>query len=89
VNELPKVKLGKPNYEEIFGDKIKGAIIAKGMQCQQAAKAIGRCSKTMTNRFNNPAEMKLKELKLLIKMTEMSPDIIIQYLYDGKDVSKT
>lgn len=88
VNKLPKVKLGKPDYEKIFGDKLKAAIIGSGNQCKQAAQALGTCERTMSNRFKNPSDMPLGHLKLLIKMTGMPPDIVIQYLYEGKDVSK-
>lgn len=81
---MPKVKLGKPDYEKIFGNKLKAAIIASGSQCGQVAQALGTCEKTMSNRFKKPSDMPLGQLKNLIKMTDMPPDIIIQYLYDGK-----
>lgn len=86
---MPKVKLGKPDYEKIFGAKLKASVIGSGKQCKQAAQVLGICDRTLSNRFKDPAPMTLGQLKLLIKMTDMPPDIIIQYLYDGKMLENT
>ncbi|MBO5208033.1 MAG: hypothetical protein J6B68_01675 [Lachnospiraceae bacterium] len=81
---MPKVALGNPNYEKIFGAKLKASVIGSGKQCKQAAQFLGICDRTLSDRFKNPAPMTLGQLKLLIKMTDMPPDIILQYLYEGK-----
>ena len=81
---MPKVKLGKPYYERIFGSKLKASVIGSGNQCKSVARYLGICAKTLSDRYRNPAQMTLGELKLLIRMTDMPPDDIIQYLYEGK-----
>lgn len=81
---MPRVNLGKPNYEEIFGAKLKAVIFEKRMECRAVANAVGFTPRTLSNRFNEPALMTLKELKRFIKVTDLPPEVVIQYLYEKK-----
>lgn len=81
---MPKVSLGKPDYERKFGAKLKAAIIASGKKCWQAADVLGINVRTLSNRFQEPANITLGQIKLLIKMTDLPPEIVMDYLYDRK-----
>lgn len=81
---MPKVVVGKPDYEKDFGTKLKGCLIGSGKQCKQAARCLDVTDRTLSKRFKNPQYMTLRELKLLIRMANMPPDMILQYLYEGK-----
>ena len=81
---MPKVKLGLPDRESIFGDKLKGNIIGSGMKCKEIASAISLAPRTMSSRLKKPSDMSLGELKQIIKLTDMQPEPILDYLYDGK-----
>lgn len=81
---MPKVTLGKPNYELLFGAKLKGAIIGSCSECAEVASKIGIKPRTMSNRFKKPSDMTLGELKRFIKATELPPEEVIQYLYEKK-----
>ena len=81
---MPKVKLGKPNYELDFGAKMKAAIVEKRLECRTVADRVGFTPRTMSNRFREPSLMTLAELKRFIKITDLPPEVIIQYLYERK-----
>ena len=81
---MPKVSLGKSDYERMFGAKLKAAIIGSGRECQQAAKVLGIDKRTLSNRFREPSGMTLGQMKLLIKMTDLPSEMVIDYLYDRK-----
>ncbi len=81
---MPKVSLGKPDYERMFGAKLKAAIIGSGKECQQAAEVLGIDKRTLSNRFREPANMTLGQMRLLIRMTDLSPETVMGYLYGRK-----
>lgn len=79
---MPKVKLGRPNYEAIFGAELKASVMKKRLKCGDVANKIGCAPRTISNRFNEPSFMTLGQLKLFIKITDLPPEVIIQYLYE-------
>lgn len=79
---MPRVNLGKPNYEAIFGARLKAIIFEKRMECRAVASAVGFTPRTMSNRFNEPEFMTLGQLKRFIKITNLPPEVVIQYLYE-------
>lgn len=81
---MPKVSLGKPDHEKIFGTKLKAAIIGSGRNCSQAADIMGINARTLSNRFRKPSDMTLGQMKLLVRMTDLPPELVIGYLYDRK-----
>lgn len=81
---MPKVNLGRSNHEEIFGSKLKSSIIENRMACGEVAKKMGFTSRTMSSRFKNPSDMTLGQLKLFIKLTGLSEEAVIKYLYERK-----
>ena len=78
---MPKVHLGKKNYEAEFGSVIRGSVYAKG-QCQQAEKVIGVSRGTLSSRFREPGKMSLAELKRFIKFGHIPREDVIAYLYE-------
>jgi hypothetical protein len=81
---VPRVNLGKPNHEAIFGARLKAIIFEKRMECRAVANAVGFTPRTMSNRFNEPELMTLKELKKFIKITGLPQEVVIQYLYENQ-----
>jgi hypothetical protein len=83
--KMPKVSLGKLDYEKKFGARLRSAIFEKRMECREVAKIIGNCDSTMSSRFSNPGKMTLGELKLFIKATGIGKEAVIDYLYEGSE----
>lgn len=81
---MPKVNLGKPNYETIFGTAMKAAVVRSNQMSREVGKKIGNCEATMSRRYRNPGQMTLSELKLFIKATGLGKEDVINYLYEGK-----
>ncbi len=79
---MPKVNLGKPNQEVIFGDKLKASITENHMECRDMQKILGCSSGTLSSRFKNPGKMPLGELKRFIKATGLKQEAVIKYLYE-------
>ena len=80
---MPRVKPLGRDYEKDFGAELKAAIVRKRMSTAVVAKLVGFTGRTMANRFNNPADMTLGQMKRFIKVTEFSPEILINYLYES------
>lgn len=81
---MPKVNLGRPNHEEIFGAKLKSSIAENRLQCGLVAKKIGFTGQTMSARFKKPSNMTLGQLKVFIKLTGLPEEDVIKYLYERK-----
>lgn len=79
---MPRVNLGKPNYDKMFGDALRGAVFGTGKECQEIAAAVGRTGRTLSNRFRDPGQMTLSELKSYIKVTGLRQEDILKYLYE-------
>lgn len=81
---MPKVNLGSVNTEKKFGAKLKAAIVENRLQHPKVAQGIGVAPRTLSNRYNNPSQMTLGEMKLFIRMTNMDKQAVIDYLYGGE-----
>ena len=75
----------KVNYEEVFGNHIKGNIITSGQMCKRVARNLMIGNSTLSSRFNHPGKMSLGELKRFIKAGYVGKDELIFYLYEGKE----
>ena len=80
---MPRVKLGRKDYEAEFGSVIRGAVYARG-QCQEAEKVLGISHGTLSNRFKHPGKMSLLELKRFIRFYRIPEEEVIKYLYEKK-----
>lgn len=81
---MPKVKLGKHTREEQFAGNLKAAANDSLTEWKTIAKQTGRCPKTMNNYLAGPDGIPLGWLKMFVKITNMNPDYILNYLYEGK-----
>lgn len=79
---MPRVNLGRPNYEKMFGDALRGAVYGTGKECREVAAAVGRTGRTLSSRFKEPGQMPLVELKAYIKVTGLRPEEVFKYLYE-------
>lgn len=75
--------LQKKDYEKEFGDKLKGSIGSSGLMCKKVAINLNISDQTLSRRFKKPGMMTLLELKTFIKLTNLSSDEVINYLYEG------
>lgn len=80
---MPRVKLGRKDYEAEFGGVLRGAIFARG-QCKHAEKILGVSHGTLSNRFKAPGNMSLLELKRFIRFYRIPEEEVIKYLYEKK-----
>ena len=81
---MPKVNLGGIDFEKKFGAKLNAKIVETRQQRANVAKRMGVCDKTLKNRFDNPGQMTLFQLKQYIKATGIEKETVIEYLYEGK-----
>lgn len=82
---MPRVKpLGKPNREKILGAEIDCAITKSFMSKEEIADMTGVSKRMLYYRIEKPQSIKLDWLKMFIKVTNMKPEVILDYLYDGK-----
>ena len=79
---MPRVNLGKPNYDKLFGDALRGAVFGTGKDCYEVAEAVGRTGRTLSNRFKDPGKITLSELKAYIRVTDLRPEDVFKYLYE-------
>lgn len=79
---MPRVNLGKPNHDKLFGDALRGAVFGTGKECYEVAEAVGRTGRTLSKRFKDPGQMTLHELKAYIKVTNLRPEVVFKYLYE-------
>ena len=82
---MPRVTLGSNNCEKNFGAKLNAQIVEKRLRRDKVAQKIGVCDKTLKSRFDTPHQMTLGQLKLFIKVTGLSKESIIEYLYEGRE----
>ena len=82
---MPKVRrLGKPDYEKIFGAEIDCAITRSFLSKDEVAEMTGISKRMLYYRIEKPERINLDWLKLFIKATDLKPEVILDYLYDGK-----
>lgn len=82
---MPRVRpLGKTDYLLIFKGKIRGAREELFMDRKAVAEKTGCSYGTVKNYENEPQKIPLGWLKQFIKATNMDPNIILNYLYEGK-----
>lgn len=80
---MPKVRTLVKDYEKDFGAELKATIIRNRMKISEVAKKVGFTDRTMTSRFTKPSGMTLGQMKLFIKATNLSPEVLIKYLYEN------
>ena len=73
----------KKDYEKEFGNKLKGSIGSAGLICKKVAKNLNISDQTLSKRFKEPGMMTLFELKAFIRLTNLSSDAVVNYLYEG------
>lgn len=82
---MPRVKpLGKPDYDKIFSAEINCAITRSFLTKQQVADRTGISKRMLYYKINTPKSISLEWLKLFIKATNIKPEVILDYLYEGK-----
>ena len=82
---MPRVKsLGKPNYELILQGELKAARDRLLMDRKAIAKKINCSYGTVRNHELEPHKIPIGWLKLYIKVTNMEPSVILEYLYEKK-----
>ena len=81
---MGKVKLGKHSPEEQFAGNLKASVNNSLTDWKTIAKQTNKCTKTMNNYLGEPEKITLGWLKMFVKITDMPPDYILNYLYGGK-----
>ena len=82
---MPKVrKLGKPDYEKILGAEIDCAITRSFLSKEQVANMTGISKRMLYYKLKTPKSISLEWLKAFIKVTNINPEVILDYLYEGK-----
>lgn len=81
---MPKVKLGKTDYGLILQGELKAARDRHFMDRKAVAKKTNRSYGTIRNYELEPHNIPLGWLKSFIKVTNMDPNVILNYLYEGK-----
>lgn len=74
----------KVSYEKKFAACIKHAIDDSGYSKEEIGTLTGLTARTIYNKINEPQKITLEWLKMFIKATDMNPNYILNYLYDGK-----
>ncbi len=74
----------KVNYEAKFTACIKHAIDDSGYSKEEIGTLTGLTARTIYNKINEPQKITLEWLKMFIKATDMDPNYILNYLYEGK-----
>ena len=74
----------KVSYEKKFTACIKHAIDDSGYSKEEIGTLTGLTTRTIYNKINEPQKITLEWLKMFIKATDMNPNYILNYLYDGK-----
>lgn len=82
---MPRVRpLGKPDYDKEFGIEMNCAITKSFLSKQDVADRMGITKRMLYYRLKTPKALSLELLKLFIKVTNMDPNVILNYLYEGK-----
>ena len=82
---MPKVKLGKPDFEKAFGLIMKTAVTRSGKLTKNVAKEIGYDAGTLSKHYSNPGTMTLKKFKRFIKVAGLTEEEVLDYLYERKE----
>lgn len=82
---MPRIKpLGGTDYNQLFQGELKAARDRLLMDRKAIAKKIHCSYGTVRNYELYPEKIPIGWLKLFIKVTNMEPEVILNYLYDGK-----
>ena len=81
---MPKVNLGKHDYNEEFTNKLNACVAGLGTDWKRLAPKTGVSTNTALTYKNHPVKMNMLWLKRFIKLTDLDPDVILNYLYEGK-----
>ena len=81
---MPRVKLGKPDFEKMFGLTMKTAVTRRGQLTKDVAKQVGYDAGTLSKHYSNPGTMTLKKFKLFIKVAGLTEDEVLDYLYERR-----
>ena len=82
---MPRIKpLGKPDYEKILAAEISCAITRSFLTKQEVADRTGITKRMLYYKINNPKSVTMDWFKNFVKITNMHPNIILNYLYEGK-----
>ena len=87
---MPKVKaLGIYAERDInFIRAIEAGMKRQGIDYRAVTKAVGISTKTHYNRLQEPAGMKLQELRGYIRACKIPPEDVLSALYDAKELEK-
>ena len=77
---MPRVRPFVIDKEKNFGAEMKAAITRKRMNPSEVAEKVGFTGRTMSNRFNHPADMTLGQMRLFIQTTGMDVELVKAYL---------
>lgn len=86
---MPKVKLGKPDYGKKLVGGLRGAVEESLTDWNFIAQKTDMSIQSMRNWQKEPEMIRLGWLKMFIKLTNLNPNVILNYLYDGKYHVKT
>lgn len=81
---MPKVNLGKHDYDEEFTRKMDACLKENGTDWKRLTPKTGVCYETVKTYRRNPQKINLLWLKRFVKATNLDPDAILNYLYEGK-----
>lgn len=81
---MPRVNLGKPNYNKIFSGEMDAAASRNFYKWKDVADRTGVCESTVRNYYNNPIKIPMGWLKAFVNVTNLDPDILLNYFYEGK-----
>ena len=82
---MPRVRpLGKPDYDKIFCAELDCAITRSFLNKQEVADRTGITKRMLYNKLGSTQSISLVWLKMFVKVTGMNPNVILEYLYEGK-----
>ena len=81
---MPKVNLGRKDYGAIFKGELQAARTRRFMDRSAIAEKTDCSYGTVRNYELEPAKIPVGWLKRFIKVTNMDPNVILNYLYEGK-----
>lgn len=84
---MPRVRplgITKVDYEKNFGIDMDSAIKKSVYSKEQIGQLTGITKRMVYEKIRKPSKISLEWLKLFIKITNMHPNYILEYLYEGK-----
>ena len=82
---MPRIKpLGGTDYNKLLQGELQAARTRLLMDRKAVAKKINCSYGTVRNHEMEPNKIPIGWLKLYIKVTNMDPNVILNYLYEGK-----